>query len=98
MRLGGFAEPGRGRWRIEDSLWEGALTFDRETDDFRLLDRALGRFLGRCDNEIADAAPLNLRRSPNDRQRVGGDARLNAGGADWCLGHIQLSLWYPDVR
>jgi hypothetical protein len=64
MRLGSFAEPGRGPRRIEDGLCEGALTFDRETDDFGFLDRALGSFLGRCDNEIADAALLNLRRSP----------------------------------
>src|SRR5260370_895093 len=92
MRLCGLAESGRGCRRIEDCLWEGALTFNRETDDFGFLDRALGSLLGRCDNEIADATPLNLRRSPDDRQCVGGDARLNAGGADRCLGHVQLLL------
>ncbi len=91
MRLGGLAKTGRGRRRIENSLSEGTLTFDRETDDLGFLDRALGSLLGRRDNEIADAAPLNLRRSLNDRQRIRGNARLNAGGADRCLGNVELS-------
>ena len=46
MRFGGLAEPGRGpRW-IEDCLCEGALTFDRKTDDFDFFDRVLRGLLG----------------------------------------------------
>src|SRR5713101_6667235 len=82
MRLGGFAEPGGGPRRIEDCLCEGTLTFDRETDDFGFLDCALGSLSGRCDNEIADATPLNLGRSLDDCQRIRGDARLDAGRAN----------------
>src|SRR6266849_6057467 len=93
MRLGGLAKTGRGRRRIENSLSEGTLTFDRETDDLGFLDRALGSLLGRRNNEIADAAPLNLRRPLDDRQRVGGDARLDASRANWFMGHkYDLSL------
>src|SRR5260370_34781046 len=89
MRFRGLAEPGGGPRRIEDCLREGTLTFDREPDDFGFLDRALGSLSSRCDNEIADAAPLNLGRPPDDRQRIRGNARLNAGGADRRLGHTQ---------
>src|SRR5579872_66826 len=93
MRLGGLAEPGRGLRRIENGFSEGALTFDRKTDDFGFFDCALGSLLGCRDNEIADAAPLNLGRPLDDCQRIWGDARLDAGGADRRLGHDTASLF-----
>jgi hypothetical protein len=87
MRLGGFLEPCGGLRRIEDGFREGALAFDREADDFGSLDGARGGLLRRRHHEVADAAPLNLGRPFDDRQRVGGDARLDAGSADRLLGH-----------
>jgi len=67
VRLGRFLELGGGLGRIEDSLGKDALTFDRETDDFGILDRSLCDLLRRGDDEVADTAPLNLS-GPSARQ------------------------------
>src|ERR1700733_488388 len=91
MRLGCFLEPGGGLRRIEDGFRKGTLTCDRETDDFGLLDRALCGFLCRRDDEIADAAPLNLGGAFDDRQRVGRYARLDTCRANGFLGHHTTS-------
>jgi hypothetical protein len=66
---------------MENGIGDGALILDREPNDLRFLDGAVGRFLCSRDDEITDTAALQFGGSLDDGQRVGGDTRLKAGGA-----------------
>src|SRR5580704_16890699 len=93
------AARGRRRFRrIDDRLRKRALILDREPDDLRLLDGAVGRFLGGGNDKVADATALDFGGAFHDRQRLGRDARLDAGGADSVLGHQEASLLESIVR
>src|SRR5271166_2330275 len=78
--------------RIEDSLGESALILDREANDLRFLDGAVGGFLRGGDHEIADAAALDFGGTLDGRQSVERDARLDACRVGRFLGHHASSL------
>jgi hypothetical protein len=60
---------------------KGLLVFDREPDDLSLLDGTVSGLLRRCDYEVAEAAPLWFGGALHHGERLGGNPRLDAGGA-----------------
>jgi hypothetical protein len=74
--------------RIHEHVGELALAFQREPYDFGFFDRAGCSFLGRCDDKIADRAPLNLSGSANQRESLGCNTGFDAG----CSGFLLLPL------
>ncbi len=72
-----FAERGR----VEDGRGDRALILDRKADQLGFGDH-LVRFLPRGgDDELADAAALQLGRAADDGERVRGDPGFEPGGA-----------------
>jgi hypothetical protein len=94
MGLGDAQQAGRGRWRIEDRLGDGALILDGEPNNLSFFNGACGGLLGRGDDEIADTSALEFGRALDDGQSFGSDARLDARGAVF-LSH-RFALFVPN--
>ena len=96
---GGASERRRRFGRVEDGFAKRTLIFDRQTDDLGFLDRAVRRFLGGRDDEVADAASLDFCRAFNDGERFGRDARFDARRPVRLPGHHAIPLLHArDVR
>jgi hypothetical protein len=60
--------------RVDQQVGEAPLVIHGQADDLGVLDRAVGILQRRRDQEVTDAAALELGGSANDGQCVGGDA------------------------
>src|SRR5437879_202408 len=84
------------RW-VKDRFGEDALILDRKTDDFRLLDCPVRRFLRGGDHKIAEAASLDLGRALDDLETVRADARFDPGRAGLLLGHPAILVHFTRM-
>ena len=73
--------------RIEQHIDKTLLILDRQPNDIVLLDRSLRDLLRGRDHEVAQAAPLQFGRTPDDRQSLRGDPGLKPCAACRVLCH-----------
>ncbi|CCJ07503.1 Hypothetical protein BN69_2052 [Methylocystis sp. SC2] len=71
----GALQPFRRRGRFQDRVGESPLTGDREADDFRFLNGAVGGFLRGAHDKVADAAPLNFGGALHKGKHIGREMR-----------------------
>ena len=98
MSSGSALKGRRRRRRTQDGRCEGALIFYRQPDNLCFLNGPTGSFLRSRNDEIADAAPLELGGSFDDGQGVGGDPSLDAGRSGRVLIQNNASLSLLIVR
>jgi len=87
-----------GRRRIDHRGSERALICDRQADDLRFRNGAVGRVLCRRNDEIAHAAALQFGRAPDDGKRGRGNPRFEACGAVGFGWHHRTPLSAAIVR
>src|SRR5262249_54392696 len=83
----GTAERSVGFGRVEDRIGEGPLVLKREGNKLSPLDRLLRHLLCSGDDEVTQAAPLDLGSALDERQRPRRDTGFQAGRAGLRLGH-----------
>jgi hypothetical protein len=72
-------ESGLGRGWLEKGLGQALLIGQRQTEDLGFLERLPGCVVSGCNHEVAQGAPLNLRRTLEQRVYLPGQPSFQTG-------------------